>query len=37
MGGSKGARARLRAHFLGNIGVTLTSDELRAVSGDISE
>lgn len=37
MDGGKGARAKLRAHFLGNIGVILTSDELRAVSGGISE
>ncbi len=37
MGESRGARAKLRDYFLSNIGVTLTSDELRAVSGDISE
>jgi hypothetical protein len=32
-----GARARLRVHFLANIGRTLSSDELRGVSGGISE
>ena len=32
-----GARARLRAHFLSNIGRVMTSEELRAVSGGISE
>lgn len=34
---SKGARARLRAHFLSNIGRVMEADELRAVSGNISE
>lgn len=33
----RGARARLRDFFLGNIGKKLTSDELRAASGNISE
>ena len=33
----QGARARLRAFFLNNIGRKLTSDELRAQSGNISE
>mgnify|MGYP003387107729 CR=1 FL=1 len=32
-----GARARLRAHFLANIGRTMGSDELRQVAGQISE
>lgn len=32
-----GARARLRVHFLNNIGKTMSSDELREVSGNISE
>jgi HNH endonuclease len=34
---SNGARAKLRAHFLANIGVKLTSDQLRLVAGNISE
>lgn len=34
--GQGGARAKLRAHFLANIGATLDSDELREVAG-ISE
>lgn len=34
---SKGARARLRAHFLANLGRIMDSDELRAVAGNISE
>jgi hypothetical protein len=34
---SKGARARLRAHFLTNLGRVMDSDELRAVAGNISE
>jgi HNH endonuclease len=34
---SIGARARLRAHFLANIGRKMSSDELRAVSGNINE
>lgn len=32
-----GARAKLRIHFLENIGRILDSDELREVSGNISE
>jgi hypothetical protein len=32
-----GARARLREHFLANIGRVMGSDELREVSGSISE
>lgn len=32
-----GARARLRVHFLANIGRTMESDELREVSGNASE
>jgi HNH endonuclease len=34
-GGS--ARAKLRAHFLGNLGRVMESDELRAQAGGISE
>ena len=34
---STGARAKLRAHFLGNIGRVMDSNELRKVAGDISE
>lgn len=37
MRNSQGARARLRAHFLANIGTVLSADELRKVSGNISE
>lgn len=33
----KGARARLRAHFLANVGRTMGADELREVAGQISE
>jgi len=33
----KGARAKLRAHFLKNLGRVIDSDELRSVSGNISE
>jgi hypothetical protein len=33
----KGARAKLRAHFLANIGRVMDSNELRAVSGNASE
>ena len=33
----KGARAKLRAHFLAHIGRVMGSSELRAVAGDISE
>jgi len=32
-----GAKARLRAHFLANIGRVMDSDELRLVSGNTSE
>ncbi|MEO0414728.1 MAG: HNH endonuclease, partial [Verrucomicrobiota bacterium] len=31
------ARKKLRAHFLANIGVVLESDDLRIISGNISE
>jgi hypothetical protein len=34
---SKGARAKLRAHFLMNLGRVIDSDELRSVAGNISE
>lgn len=34
---SKGARAKLRAHFLKNLGRVIDSDELRSVAGNISE
>lgn len=34
---STGARAKLREHFLYNIGRVMDSDELREVSGNISE
>jgi len=34
---SKGARARLRSHFLANIGRKMDSEELRVVAGNISE
>lgn len=37
MSGKNGARAKLRAHFLSNIGKIMNSDELRAVAGGISE
>lgn len=33
----KGARAKLRVHFLANIGRVLESDELREASGNASE
>jgi len=36
-GQRKGARAKLRAHFLANIGRVMGSDELRRVSGNVSE
>ena len=36
-GKGNGARARLRAHFLANIGRVMDSAELREVSGGISE
>jgi hypothetical protein len=35
--GSQGARAKLRAHFLDNLGKVMGSEELRTVSGAISE
>lgn len=35
--GIKGARAKLRAHLLANIGRVMSSDELRDVAGGISE
>jgi hypothetical protein len=34
---SKGARAKLRAHFLANLGRVMGAEELRAVAGNISE
>lgn len=34
---SKGARARLRAHFLSNLGRVMHANELRDVAGGISE
>lgn len=34
---AKGARSRLRAHFLANIGRVMGSDELRDIAGNISE
>lgn len=34
---SKGARAKLRTHFLKNLGRVIDSDELRSVAGNISE
>ncbi len=34
---SAGARAKLRSHFLENIGRVMTSDELRLIAGGISE
>lgn len=37
MGKKIGARAKLRAHFLSNIGRVMDSDELRAVAGNITE
>jgi len=33
----KGARTKLREHFLGNIGRTMDSDELRDIAGGITE
>lgn len=33
----KGARARLRLHFLANLGRVMGADELRPVAGNISE
>lgn len=35
--GRSGARAKLRAHFLANVGRTMNSDELREVAGGITE
>jgi hypothetical protein len=35
--GSQGARAKLRSYFLDNLGKVMGSDELRTVSGEISE
>lgn len=37
MAQGKGARAKLREHFLLNIGRVMNSDELRAVAGGITE
>ena len=37
MKGRIGARAKLREHFLNNIGRVMDSDELRAVAGGITE
>lgn len=34
---SSGARAKLRAHFLANIGRIMDGDELREVAGNQSE
>ena len=34
---SSGARAKLRAHFLANLGRVMDSNELREVAGNISE
>jgi HNH endonuclease len=34
---SSGARAKLRTHFLANVGRVMDSEELRKVAGDISE
>jgi hypothetical protein len=33
----KGARSRLRAHFLANLGRIIEADELRLIAGNISE
>ena len=33
----KGARAKLRAHFLANLGRVIEADELRLVAGNINE
>jgi hypothetical protein len=33
----KGARAKLRRHFLANLGRVIEADELRSVAGNISE
>lgn len=37
VGGKVGARDRLRQHFLANLGRVIASEELREVSGGISE
>ena len=37
MAKSEGARAKLRKHFLANIGKVMDSDELREVAGGITE
>ena len=37
MAKKKGARAKLREHFLANIGRVMDSNELREVAGDITE
>lgn len=37
MSAKKGARAKLREHFLTNIGRVMDSDELREVAGGITE
>ena len=37
MAKKKGARAKLREHFLSNIGRIMASDELREVAGGITE
>jgi hypothetical protein len=34
---SRGARARLRAYFLDNLGRVMSADELRLIAGNISE
>jgi HNH endonuclease len=37
MSGKKGARSKLREHFLNNIGKIMDSDELREIAGGITE
>jgi hypothetical protein len=37
MAGNTGARAKLRIHFLNNVGRIMDSDELREVAGGITE
>ena len=34
---SRGARAKLRAHFLANVGRVMETEELRQISGNASE
>ena len=34
---SNGARAKLRTHFLANLGRVIEAEELRLVAGNISE